>query len=219
MDKQGIKANLRQFFPALAQGELLEEISIKGIYMYVPSDQYLLEMGSFIKVIPLVIKGSVKVVRQEKSGEIFLYYIRPGQSCAMTLSSCFKREKSRIKAIVQEDTELIAVPAEVVYYMYRKYPAWQDFVIETYSQRFDEIMEVLDNVVFHKMDERLVQYLNKRVLANESKELKISHQEIADDLATSREVISRLLKQLELRNEIQLSRGKIVLTSSAISLL
>ncbi len=211
MDKNGIKTALRQHFSVFQQGELVEEIASKGIYMYVPSDQYILEVGSFIKVIPLVIKGSVKVVRQEKSGEIFLYYIRPGQSCAMTLSSCMKREKSRIKAIVQEDTELVALPAEDVYYMIRKYPAWQNFVVETYSQRFDEIMEVLDHVVFHKLDERLFKYLQKRSSSQNSLELPISHQEIASDLATSREVISRLLKQLERQGLIQLFRGKIVL--------
>ena len=216
MDKNGIKVALRAHFPVFEQEGLIEAIARKGIYLYVPSDQYLLEVGSFIKVVPLVIKGSVKVVREEKNGEFFLYHIHPGQSCAMTLASCMKREKSKIKAIVREDTELVALPVEEVYYLLRQFPTWQNFVVETYSQRFEEIMQVLDQVVFHKLDERLLYYLKKRTRHQEQLELHISHQEIADDLATSREVISRLLKQMEKRQLIQLHRGKIVLTRKLV---
>lgn len=213
MEKKDIKNALRKHFPVFDQGELIDELSTKGIYMYVPSDQYILEVGGFIKVIPLVIKGSVKVIREEQNGELLLYYIKPGESCALTLSSCMRKEQSSIKAIVQEDTELIALPAEQVYYMIRKYPAWQDFVINAYSYRFEEVMKVLSDIAFHKMDERLANYLIKRSETLSSRELSISHQEIADNLATSREVISRLLKQLEKAGSIELSRGKIKLVN------
>ncbi len=209
MDKVDVKNALRKYFPVFDQGELIDELSSKGIYMYVPSNQYILEVGSFIKVIPLVIKGSVKVIREEGDGELLLYYIRPGESCAMTLSSCMRKEQSSIKAIVQEDTELIAMPADAVYYMFRKYPAWQDFVVNSYSNRFEEVMQVLDTIAFHKMDERLVKYLIQKGETLSTKELIVSHQEIADDLATSREVISRLLKQLERSGKVKLLRGKI----------
>ncbi len=211
MEKKDIKNTLRKHFPMFDQAELIDELSSKGIYMYVPSDQYILEVGSFIKVIPLVIKGSVKVIREEGEGELLLYYIKPGESCALTLSSCMRREQSSIKAIVQEETELIAIPVEEVYYMVRKYPAWQDFVINSYSYRFEEVMKVLGDIAFHKMDERLINYLVKRGETVSSSDLSISHQEIADDLATSREVISRLLKQLERTGSIKLSRGNIKL--------
>jgi len=211
MDKIQVKNVIRKQFPIIEQGELLEEIATKGIYMYVPSDQYILEVGSFIKVIPLVISGTVKVVRQEGNKEIFLYYIKPGESCAMTISSCMKKEKSQVKAIVQQDTELIALPVEDVYYFMRKYPTWQDFIIATYSKRFEEIMSILDNVVFHKMDERIIKYLKQKSHTLSRVDLEVSHQEIADDLATSREVISRILKQLEKNGLIEMGRGKIKL--------
>ena len=211
MENIDIKNILRNQFPVFDQGELIDELSTKGIYKYIPSDQYILEVGNFIKVVPLIIKGSVKVIREEGEGELLLYYIKPGESCALTLSSCMRKEQSSIKAIAQEDTELIALPVEDVYYMVRKYPAWQDFIINSYSYRFEEVMQVLDNIAFHKMDERLVKYLIRRAGTFSSLELNISHQEIADDLATSREVISRLLKQLEKKGSIRLSRGKIKL--------
>ena len=121
-------------------------------------------------------------------------------------------EKSRIKAVVQEETELLAIPVEVVYDVNKKYPSWHHFVFDTFSNRFNEVLEVLENVVFHNMDERLVRYLTDKATAINSSTLYISHQEIADDLATSREVISRLLKQLEKKEYLQLSRGQVKLT-------
>jgi CRP/FNR family transcriptional regulator len=207
-----IKKQLSTHFPIFSQYDLIDSLSQKGVLKTIPKGTAILEVGSFIRIIPLVIEGTVKVIREDESGaEMLLYYINAGESCAMTLSSCFKREKSRVKAITQTDVNVLAVPVEEVYDLLRRYHSWQDFVLHTYQIRFEEMMEVLDNVVFHKLDERLLKYLHDRSNALRKTELHISHQEIADDLASSREVISRLLKQMERKGYVQLSRGKIIL--------
>ena len=212
MDIISIKKAIQQSFPLFDQLELVEELANNSQYMEVSPNTELFNTNSYIKVIPLVFSGSIKVFRTDEKGrEIFLYYIIGGQSCAITLSSCLKMEKSSIRAVVQEETCLLAIPVELVYDVNKKYPSWHYFVFDTFNQRFNEVLTVLENVVFHHMDERLAKYLINRALSLNTKELIISHQEIANDLATSREVISRLLKQFEKKEFVDLFRGKIVL--------
>jgi len=212
METASIKKNIQRLFPLFDQLELVDELAKNSQYMELPPKTELLNSDSYIKVIPLVLSGSVKVSRTDESGrEIFLYYIQGGESCAITLSSCLKMEKSTIRAVVQENTALLAIPVEVVYDVNKRYPSWHHFVFDTFSKRFDEVLTVLENVVFHNMDERLVKHLIDKALTLNTKVLHISHQEIANDLATSREVISRLLKQFEKKGFVQLSRGKITI--------
>ena len=212
METEKIKRTIQQLFPLFDQLELVDELAKNSQYMELDAKTELLNSGSYIKVIPLVLSGSVKVFRTDESGrEIFLYYIQGGESCAITLSSCLKMEKSSIKAVVQEPTTLLAIPVEVVYDVNKRYPSWHHFVFDTFSQRFDEVLTVLENVVFHHMDERVAKYLIDKALTLNTKELIISHLEIANDLATSREVISRLLKQFEKKGFLELSRGKITI--------
>jgi len=211
VDQAAIKNILRQHFPIFQQDELLTTLAEKSTYLEVPADQVLFEQGSYIEIIPLIIEGSVKVLRQENGKDIFLYFISSGESCAMTLSACMKRERSKIIAQSEEATKLIAIPVAAVYELVRKFPSWQDFIIDTYSKRFEEVLHALDQVAFHRMDDRLIHYLQERSKALNSTELNISHQKIADDLATSREVISRLLKQMERNGLIALSRSKLTL--------
>lgn len=212
METSTIKKTIQKLFPLFDQLELIDELAKNSQYLELDAKVELLNSGSYIKVIPLVLSGSVKVFRTDDSGrEIFLYYIRGGESCAITLSSCLKMEKSTIRAVVQEPTTLLAIPTEVVYDVNKRYPSWHHFVFDTFSQRFDEVLTVLENVVFHHMDERVAKYLIDKALSLNTKVLIISHQEIANDLATSREVISRLLKQFEKKGLLELSRGKIAI--------
>lgn len=212
METASIKKAIQQLFPLFDQLELVDKLATNSEYMKLPANTELLNTGSYIKVIPLILTGSVKIFRTDESGrEIFLYYVQGGESCAITLSSCLKMEKSSIRAVVQEETTLLAIPVEVVYDVNKNYPSWHQFVFDTFSQRFDEVLTVLENVVFHNMDERLAKYLIDKALTLSTKELLISHQEIANDLATSREVISRLLKQFEKKGFLELSRGKITI--------
>ncbi len=209
-----IKKALQRIFPIFDQIELVDDLANNAQYLKVPSETRLLEAGAYIKVIPLVLSGSVKVFRQDEEGrEALLYYILAGQSCAMTITSCMRREKSTLKAITQEETELLALPSQFLYDLNKQYPSWQNFVYETFNGRFNEVLEALDNVIFHKMDDRLANYLTTKSSTLGARILKISHQEIADDLATSREVISRLLKQFEKRGLLAMQRGQIELVT------
>lgn len=170
-------------------------------------------MGSYITVVPLVISGTIKVFREDEKGrEVFLYYIKEGESCALTMTACFKMEKSYIKAKIQEETEFIAIPVELVRNFHKEHPSWSKFVFSTFSKRFDEILRVLESIVFHNMDERLSIYLVEKSTILKADTIYNSHKEIADDLVTSREVVSRLLKQMEKKGLVELSRGKIKLT-------
>ena len=128
------------------------------------------------------------------------------------MTACFKMEKSYIKAKIQEDTEFLAIPVELVRQFHKNYPTWSKFVFSTFSKRFDEILKVLETVVFHNMDERLAMYLKEKATVTNTRVLYISHKEIADDLVTSREVVSRLLKQMEKKELVELARGRIKLT-------
>lgn len=212
MDPIAIKKAIHQLFPVFDQLELVDDLAKNSTFMKLPPKTELLNSGSYITVIPLVLSGSIKIFRTDESGrEIFLYYVQEGESCAITLSSCLKTEKSSIRAVVQEETNLLAIPVNVIYDINKKYPSWHQFVFDSFNQRFSEVLTVLENVVFHHMDERLVKHLIDKTLTLNSKILLISHQEIANDLATSREVISRLLKQFEKKGLVELSRGKIII--------
>ena len=212
MDKIVLRKQIKSLFPTLSQIELVDEIIANSQYLKMPAKFEVMQADSIIQVIPIVISGSINVVREGNTGSsVFLYYIKAGESCALTLSSCLKREKSQIKAVVESGCEILAIPVNIVYDFVHKYPSWNDFVIHTYSNRFEEMLNLVDNVCFYNIDNRLIQYLLSKQKIFQNDILIISHQEIATDLATSREVISRLLKQLERKNAILLGRGKVTI--------
>ncbi len=212
MDIQSKIKAIRANFPVFQQFELVETIAENSQYLEVSEGGVILQVGGYIKVIPLVISGAVKVFREDDDGrEAFLYYIKPGQSCAMTLASSIKQGRSEIKAVALEKTGIIALSVDSLYSVNKKYPSWYNFVFETFGMRFNELIQAFEGVVFHHLDERLINYLENRAATLGSPVLKISHSEIARDLATSREVISRLLKQLEKENMVLLFRGQITL--------
>ncbi|MEM6380178.1 MAG: Crp/Fnr family transcriptional regulator [Bacteroidota bacterium] len=212
MKKEALQKVTKSLFPVFHQTKMVEDLIAQSQFMDLPAETVLMGIDQIIKVIPLVYSGAVKVIREDTDGnEIFLYYIQAGQSCAMTLSSCLKREKSAVKAIVQENTALLAVPVEVVYQLQLRYPSWNNFILETYSNRFNELLNVVDSVAFQNMDVRLLKYLFIKSTILNSKTIHISNTAIAKDLNSSREVISRLLKQLEQKQILKTSRGKIEL--------
>ena len=219
MQRLNLKQILRDNFPVFDNNLLVEALIDNCQYFKLPAGTELMHMGSYITVVPLVISGTIKVFREDEKGrEVFLYYIKAGESCALTMTACFKMEKSYIKAKIQEDTEFIAIPVELVRNFHKKHPSWSKFVFSTFSKRFDEILRVLESVVFHNMDERLAIYLVEKATILKANTIYNSHKEIADDLVTSREVISRLLKQMEKKGLVELSRGKIKLTGLLDSL-
>ncbi len=214
MKKEDIPSILRLHFPTLNNPALSESIREKAVLLTIPAGKILMHSGEQIQLIPLVIKGSIKVVRADETGhEVLLYYIHPGESCALTLSSALKQETSRVKAVTQQLTEIIGIPSELAYTLGRKYPGWFDFVLDAYANRFQELLDMVDEISFSSLDQRLLKYLREKSALLNTLVLHLSHQEIADDLGTARAVASRLLKQMEHRGMIQLLRGRIKILS------
>ena len=201
-------------FNFITEPDLLEEIEKTGKRLTFVSGDVLVQPEKYIKVIPLLIRGTVKVMRFDSKGhELFLYYITSGQSCAVSLSTCLTDKLSNIKAIVEEETELIAIPALEAARWFEIYPGWRSFVLLTMNDRFDELIKTVDQIAFSKIDDRILQLLQTKSEKLGTKQLHITHQEIATELSTSREVVSRLLKHLEKNGRLSLFRNRIELIS------
>ena len=192
--------------------ELAKEIEVNATTHSYKTGDIIIRTGQYIKNTVLVISGKIKVYREdENGGEFFMYYLQPGQACAISMICATKNEKSQIMAKVVEDVELIMVPLPLMDKWMMQHRSWYEFVIDTYRSRFEEVLEVIDSIAFRAMDERLEFYLKRHADVCGCKELKLSHQEIASELNTSREVISRLLKKMEQRGIVALHRNNIEL--------
>jgi len=201
-------------FDFLLEKGIREEFDEVGSSLEFNAGDIIVEPNKYIKVIPLVLKGTIKVIRETNGGnELILYYIRSGESCAVSLSTSLMNKLSNIKAVAEENVELIAIPSSVSSKWYEIYSSWRMFVLKTMDNRYDKIINALDSVAFKKIDERLVDYLKSKSEALQSNILNITHQEIANELSTSREVISRLLKQLEQKGVLKLFRNKVEILS------
>jgi len=186
--------------------ELLNRIRESEVLEIEPGTVILKE-HEFIKVIPLVLEGSIKLRKLDPTGrEIIFYHIEPGESCILSITSCLNEKESKAEAIIEQRTRLIAVSAREVRTWMDLFPSWRKFVVKLYYERMAEVMTLLDLVIFKSVDTRLVQYLNEKAVEHE---LNITHQQLAGELGTAREVISRLLKQMEKEGIISLERGKI----------
>ncbi len=205
---------LKNSYGHLFENELLEEINQVGTIKEIPQGYKLIEIGSYIKSMPLLISGAIKVLREDQEGdELLLYFLERGDTCAMTLSCCMGQTKSEIRAIAELDTKLIMVPIRKMEEWTGKYRSWRNFVFESYHNRLMEMLEAIDSIAFLKMDERLLKYLNDKISLTQDNIVKTTHQEIAYELHTSRVVISRLLKSLEKLGKIKLHRNNIEIIS------
>lgn len=201
-------------FDFLLEQGLRAEFDQVGIKLDFNTGDIIIEPNKYIKVIPILLKGTIKVIRETNEGnELILYYIKAGQSCAVSLSTSLMNKLSNIKAIAEEKVELIAIPSSASVKWYDSYASWRMFVLRTMDNRYDEIINALDSVAFKKIDERLMDYLKAKTEAVQSNILNITHQEIANELSTSREVISRSLKQLEQKGILKLFRNKVEIFS------
>jgi len=177
-----------------------------------PAETIILDIQSYIKSIPIVLSGSIKVIKTDEDGqEILLYYIKPGESCIMSFLAGLHNDKSKIKAVVEEEAEILLIPIEKAGEWIKEFPEWTDFIFTLYQKRFEELLEVVNAVAFQKLDARLLNLLNQKADLFHSKEISITHQQLADELGTTREVVSRVLKQIEKSKLITLSRNKISL--------
>lgn len=168
--------------------------------------------NSYIKAIPIVITGSVRVMRSDENGrEILLYYIKAGESCIMSFLGGIHHDTSKVKAIAEEDTEILFIPVDKVSLMIKENPEWLDYIFRLYHKRFEELLDVVNEIAFKKMDERLLDLIKKKSKLVKTKTLQITHEQLANELGTARVVVSRLLKQMEYQGLIKLGRNKIEL--------
>lgn len=205
-----MKEIVKQNFGFILEDELLEEISQLGTLKEVKEGAYILEPGNYIKSIPLLLDGAIKVSRVDENGdELLLYFIESGDTCAMTLNCCMSNSKSAIKAVAESDVKLIMVPIEQMDIWLTKYKSWREFVMESFQTRLNEVLNAVDSIAFLKMDERLLQYLQDKTKIAHDTTLHTTHERIAKDLHTSRVVVSRLLKKLEVNGDVVLHRNSI----------
>lgn len=203
---------LKENYGHLFEDELLQEINNVGTFKEVKQGDELIRIGQYIKSMPLLLHGAIKILREDDEGfELLLYYLERGETCAMTLSCCTGNAKSSIRAIAERDSTLIMVPVEKLDEWASKYASWRSFIFGSYHNRLNEIMDTVDNIAFKKMDQRLLHYLKEKAKFDGNNIIQSTHQEIAYDLHTSRVVVSRLLKQLEKEKMIKLKRNSIEL--------
>ena len=194
------------------QSDLVKEIEDSGNLKHFEAGETIVNMDSYIKHIPVVISGSIKVIRTEEDGrEILLYYLTPGESCIVSILSGMKNETSKIKAIVEENADIMLIPADKAKEWVKKYPDWTEFIFDLYQKRFEELLDVVNSVAFQKIDARLLHLIKQKTQLYNSKEISVTHQQLADELGITREATSRVLKQMEKDQLLVLSRNKIAL--------
>lgn len=190
--------------------ELIEKLKEFGTYKELKAGEVILQENAFIRAIPIVIKGALKVSRMEEDGrEILLYYIKAGESCIMSFLGGIHQESSKVKAEVEEDAEIIFIPVEKISYFIKEFPQWLDYIFKLYHKRFEELLDMVNSIAFKKVDERLLDLLKKKEDLVNDKTILITHEQLANELGTARVVVSRLLKQLEEDGVVRLGRNRI----------
>jgi CRP/FNR family transcriptional regulator len=194
-----------------ASPKIRERLLTIGFAKEFAENEVILNENAYIKAIPLVTKGSIRVMRTDEDGrELLLYYIRSGETCIMSFLGGIHQDTSKVKAIAEEDTEILFIPIDKVSLLIKEFPEWLDYIFRLYHKRFEELLEVVNNVAFKKMDERLLDFIHKKSEVANSKTLNITHEQLANELGTARVVISRLLKVLEEDGFVELGRNKII---------
>lgn len=193
--------------------ELQEKLAAYGIAKHFSEGAVILDENAHIRSIPIVTSGSIRVIRtdDEDDRELFLYYIKAGESCIMSFLGGMHHDTSKVKAIAEEETDILFIPIEKVSLLIKEYPAWLDYIFRLYHKRFEELLDVVNEIAFKKMDERLLSFINKKCELTKSSTLYVTHEQLAQELGTARVVISRLLKQMESAGLVSLGRNKISL--------
>jgi CRP/FNR family transcriptional regulator len=208
-----IKSAIAKFY-SVFEPALLAEMETNSMLMRVKAGDTMLNPGQTIRAVPILLSGIFKVSRMDDEGhEVLLYYVKEGETCAMTFTCCMMAHFSVIKGTAEEDSELLCIPVTVMDDWMTKYSTWKRYVMSTVLSRFTEILKSIDDIAFKKMDDRLVNYLKEKSKATGSSLINLTHQQIGDDLGTNRVVISRLLKKLEIDNKLLLYRNQIKLLS------
>lgn len=208
-----MKELLKKTYGFVFEDNLIEEIAEVSLLRDFTEGDILIDFGDYIKKMPLLIEGAIKILREDfDEGELLLYFIEKGDTCAMTMACCMGETKSEIRAVAETNGKVIMIPVYKMEEWLGKYKSWRSYVFNSYNNRLKEMLNAIDNLAFMNMDERLVNYLTDKAKINHSREIQATHQEIAYDLHTSRVVVSRLLKALE-------NDGKIILHRASVELL
>ena len=200
-------------FNSIFEDDLLNEISKEGKIYYASKNDILIDIGEKIQFIPLIIEGSIKVIREDENGEeLLLYFVETGGTCAMTLNCCMEDSISEIRALCESDTRMIMIPLFFMDSWLTNYKSWRTFIFNNYHNRLLELLKAIDSVTFMNLEERLERYLKDRIRLGKTNLLEVTHQQIAIDLNSSRVVISRLLKKMEKKGIVALGRNFIEFT-------
>jgi len=203
-----MEEKLRELYIHIFEPELIEEIIEVGHYRKIRAEVPMIDIGDSLTHMPLILEGAIRVMSEDKEGnEYLLYYLEVGDSCTMTMTCCMGGKRSKIRAITEKETQLIMVPIPKMEAWLVKYRSWRAFVFDSYDNRMSEMLTAIDTVVFHNMEARLYRYLRDKAMVLRTGELKVTHSQIANDLYTSRVVISRLMKKLVMKGDIEMHRN------------
>ena len=192
--------------------EMRKKLIAYGFVKTFAEGEVLLNENTYIKAIPIVISGSIRVMRMDEEGrEMLLYYIKVGESCIMSFLGGIHQDTSKVKAVAEEQTEILFIPIDKVNLLIKEFPEWLDYIFRLYHKRFEELLEMINAVAFKKMDERLLDFIKNKCTNNHTSTIAITHEQIANEMGTARVVVSRLLKQMETVGLIKLGRNKITL--------
>ena len=207
-----VKERIEATYPYQFEEELLNEIDELGSLIEFKSNDVMIDLNQFIKGMPILLSGAIKIMREDfDEGELLLYFLEKGDTCAMTMACCLGDKQSKIRAIAETEGELVMIPIVKMDEWLAKYPSWRRFIFDSYNNRMEEMLVAIDNLAFNDMNERLKKYLLDVASINKGKVVVKTHQEIAYELNTSRVVISRLLKALEKEGFLQLNRNEITI--------
>jgi len=194
--------DLLQIFPQL-NSELISKIAEAAAEKEIPKGTEILREGQYVSVVPIVLNGVIKVFKKYEERDLLLYYIKPNESCIMSFAAGLKNEPSNVYAQTEEDTTALLLPVEKIIGWIKHYPDLNSLFYQQYSLRYSELLETIQDVMFNKMDKRLYDYLREKIELLNTNPLKISHREIAGDLGTAREVVSRVMKKLENEGKVE----------------
>lgn len=199
--------SIKDIYGVLLEDELIEEIEKVGVKKTIEAGEVFMEVGDDVLKMPLLLEGAIKILRPDNNGdELLLYFIESGDTCAMSFNCCMGNSRSQIRAVAETDSLVLLIPKEKMDEWLVKYRSWRNFILESYQSRLNEVLGAIDMIAFKNMDERLLSYLQDKTKINHDSRLYITHHEIANDLNTSRVVVSRLLKKLENNKEVSLHR-------------
>lgn len=207
--------DIKTKFSSIFEKKLINEIIEVGEIRSFKEGEIVMDYGKPVRFMPIILSGTLRVMRKdEEDREIILYYLSNNESCAMAYACCMEAKKSEIKAIAEDNVELIVIPHNKLDEWLVKYPSWKSYIFSSFTQRFNELLKSLESIAFQKFDERLIKYLKAKAKVTGKNAIQLSHKQIAEEMGTSRVVISRLLKQLENDKKLVLYRNEIKLLSS-----